>query len=169
MLSSVALTLLHWCQWLQNTAVATAISESAYLYPFIEGSHVIGLALSVGTIIWFDLRLMGVAMRSEPVSAVFAQLRPWILAGFVVMFITGGLLFAARATEAFNSIYFRTKLALLVLGAVNVAIFHGTIDRRRDEWDRAARPPLPARVAGLVSLVLWFAIIAAGRVMAYNL
>ena len=169
MQSTVALTLLHWCQWLQNTDVATSISESAYLYPFIEGSHVLGLALSVGTIIWFDLRLMGVAVRGEPVSAVFAQLRPWILAGFAVMFVTGGLLFAARATEAFNSIYFRTKLALLVIGGINVAIFHVTIDRRRDEWDGAARPPIQARVAGLVSLILWFAIIAAGRVMAYNL
>jgi hypothetical protein len=139
------------------------------VYPFIEGSHVLGLALSVGTIIWFDLRLMGVAMRGEPVSGVFAQLRPWILSGFAVMFVTGGLLFATRATEAFNSVYFRAKLALLVIGALNVVIFHLTIDRRRHEWDDAATPPLQARVAGFVSLVLWLAIIAAGRVMAYNL
>lgn len=165
----VAVTLLQWCEWLQNTDFATSIRESAYLYPFIEGGHVLGLALSVGTIIWFDLRLMGVAVRRESVSVLFAQLRPWILTGFAIMFVTGGLLFAARASEAFNSVYFRTKLALLVIGGLNVAIFHSTVDRRRDEWDSAPRPPLQVRLAGLVSLVLWFAIIAAGRVMAYNL
>jgi len=42
-------------------------------------------------------------------------------------------------------------------------------DRQRHEWDTAGRPPLRARLAGGVSLVLWFGIIAAGRIMAYNL
>ena len=168
-MSTVAMTLLGWCEWLQSTQVATAISESAYLYPFIEGSHVLGLALSVGTVIWFDLGLMGVALRREPVSAVFAQLRPWILTGFAVMFISGGLLFAARATEVFSSGYFRAKVALLLIGGLNVAIFHVTVDRHREAWDRAPHPPLQVRAAGAISLVLWFAVIAAGRVMAYNL
>jgi hypothetical protein len=167
--SGVVTTLLHWCQWLENTDAATSIRESAYAYGLIEGSHVLGLALSVGTVIWFDLRLMGVALRREPVSLVFAQLRPWILFGFAIMFITGGVLFAARASEAFSSVYFRLKMLLLVLAGVNVVVFHSTIDRRRDQWDAAPHPPLEVRVAGGVSLLLWFAIIAAGRVMAYNL
>lgn len=169
MSSGLAVTLLQWCQWLENTDAATSIRESAYLYPFIEGSHVLALAISVGTVIWFDLRLMGVALHREPVSLVFAQLRPWILTGFGIMFITGGLLFAARAGEAFSSVYFRIKIALLLLGGLNVLVFHATIDRRRDDWDSEPRPPLQVRVAGVVSLLLWFAIIAAGRVMAYNL
>ncbi len=168
-MSTVAVTLLEWCERLQNTSLATAISESAYLYPFIEGSHVLGLALSVGTVIWFDLRLMGVSLRREPVSALFAQLRPWILLGFATMFTSGALLFAARASDVFSSGYFRAKLALLMIGGLNVVIFHVTIDRRRHEWDSDPQPPLPARMAGAISLVLWFAIIAAGRVMAYNL
>jgi hypothetical protein len=168
-LTAADVTLLHWCQWLQNTDFATGIRESGYLYPCVEGGHVLGLAFSVGTVMWFDLRLMGIAARRDPVSVLFAQLRPWIIAGFAIMFITGGLLFAARASEAYSSVYFRTKIVLLLVGGLNVAIFHSTIDRRRHEWDRAPRPPLLARLAGLLSLVLWFAIIAAGRVMAYNL
>ena len=113
--------------------------------------------------------LMGVAFRRASVSLLFTQLRPWMLTGFAVMFLTGGLLFSARATEAFNSFYFRTKMALLLLGGLNVVLFHLTVDRRRDEWDRQLPPPAAARVAGGVSLCLWFAIIAAGRIMAYNL
>jgi hypothetical protein len=161
--------LLALCQWLQDTAVATSIRESAYAYPFIEGSHVLALTLSVGTVMWFDLRLMGVAMKRDSVSYVFNQVQPWMLAGFAIMFVTGALLFSARAADAYVSTYFRIKAALLVLGGLNVALFHLTIDRRRDEWDRHERPPARARMAGFVSLLLWFAIIAAGRVMAYNL
>ena len=161
--------LLAWCQWLQDTQLSTAIRTSAYTYPFIEGSHVLGLAFSVGTIVWFDLRLLGVTMRRDRVSEVFDQLRPWATAGFTVMVITGSLLFASRAADAYASIYFRIKVGLLILGALNIVIFHTTIDRHRQQWDTAATPPLRARLAGLLSLILWFSIIAAGRIMAYNL
>jgi hypothetical protein len=161
--------LLEWCQWLQDTGWATAIRESGYTYPIVEGSHVMALALSVGTVMWFDLRLLGLTMRRDPVSGVFAQVRPWMLLGFAIMVVTGVLLFAARAVDAYESTYFRIKLGLLVLGALNVVLFHTTIDRQRDRWDTAERPPFRARMAGGLSLALWFGIIAAGRIMAYNL
>lgn len=163
------MSLLQWCEWLQQTRIGEGLSASAYAYPLIEGSHVLGLALSVGTVMWFDLRLLGVAMRSERVSDVFDQLKPWMLLGFAVMFTTGALLFSSRAVDAYNSTYFRIKLGLLVLGALNMGAFHLTVDRRRGDWDTAATPPVQARVAGLLSLLLWFGIIAAGRIMAYNL
>ena len=163
------MSLLEWCQWLQDTPVGAGIRESAYTYPIIEGSHVMGLALSVGTVMWFDLRLLGVAMRRDTVTNVFDQLRPWMALGFAVMVVTGALLFASRAVDAYESQYFRIKVGLLVLGAVNIVFFHTTIDRQRVEWDTAATPPPRARMAGALSLVLWFGIIAAGRIMAFNL
>ena len=168
-MTGVEAALLRACQWLQSTEFATSIRESGYLYPAIEGSHVLALALSVGVVMWFDLRLAGLVWKQRPVSMVFLRLRPVMLVGFGIMFVTGALLFSARAPEAFQSFYFRTKMALLLLGGVNIALFHLTIDRRRAEWDALQPPPLQARLAGIVSLVLWFAIIAAGRIMAYNL
>jgi len=161
--------LLAFCRWLQDSTFATALRESAVVYPLVQGSHVLSLALSVGTILWFDLRLLGVAMRKDSVSNVFAQVRPWMMLGFAVMFLTGALLFAARAVDAYESTYFRVKIALLVLGAVNIVLFHTTIDRARHQWDTSEVPPFRARLAGACSLVLWFGIIAAGRIMAFNL
>jgi hypothetical protein len=161
--------LLEYSRWLEDTWWATAIRESGYVYPFVEGSHVMALALSVGAVLWFDLRLLGLTMRDDRVSDVFNQVRPWMFLGFAVMFVTGVLLFAARASDAYESPYFRLKLGLLVLGGINNALFHTTIDRQRDQWDAAGLPPARARLAGGVSLALWFAIIAVGRVMAYNL
>jgi len=48
-------------------------------------------------------------------------------------------------------------------------LFHLTIDRLRAEWDNLPIPPLQARIAGAVSLLLWFVIVAVGRLMAYTL
>jgi Na+/melibiose symporter-like transporter len=64
---------------------------------------------------WFDLRLLGLAMRNQAVSEVFDDFRPWMLAGFAIMFLTGFLLFWSHAEECYGSTYFRLKFALLWL------------------------------------------------------
>jgi hypothetical protein len=161
------MTPVEWCKVLEDTRIGEIVRESAF--PYIEGAHVLGLALSVGTVVWFDLRLVGATMRTRPVTEVFQGLKVWMIAGFCLMFLTGALLFTAHAAKAYANGYFRTKMALIVLAGVNTVVYHLTIDRRRAQWGDAPVPPMGARAAGLVSLVLWFSVIAAGRIFAYNL
>jgi len=161
------MTIFDWCKALEDTRVGEIVRESAF--PYVEGVHVLGLALSVGTVVWFDLRLVGAAMRSRSVSGVFRDLKGWMIGGFCLMFLSGALLFTAHASKAYASGYFRAKMALIVLAGLNTAVYHLTIDRRRAEWSNAPIPPWAARAAGLLSLVLWFSVIAAGRIFAYNL
>ena len=139
------------------------------MFPIIETTHVLALGLSVGTVIYFDLRLLGVTFRNTPVSRVFHQVLPWMVVGFGAMFMTGALLFSAHAATLYESPYFRIKVGLLALAAVNLGTFHLTIDRRRTQWDQDTPPPFQARVAGALSVALWLAIIAAGRFTAYTL
>jgi hypothetical protein len=158
----------NFCEWLYVSQVGTGIRESQYVFPLIEGSHLLGIALSVGALCWFDFRLVGLAFQREPVSQVWQQVMPFALAGFVLMFLTGTLLFWAEARVAYHSVHFWIKLALLALAGVNALVFELTTSRSIAAWDAARVPPMPARVAGYVSLVLWTAIIVAGRTMAYT-
>ena len=161
-------SLLEICEWIQNTPSSTAIRESLWVFPIIEGSHVLALGLSVGTVLWFDLRLMGVAMRQHTVSEAFDYVRNWMLMGFTIMFVTGALLFWSQALRCYVSGYFLLKLTLLLLAGINVGVYHFTIDRTCDQWGKAPTPPVKARIAGFVSIVLWAGVIAAGRIMAYT-
>jgi hypothetical protein len=161
------MSLFEMCQAMEQSTISSIVRESAF--PYVEGVHVLGLSLSVGIVMWFDLRLLGAAMRARPVWDVFEDLKVWMFAGFAVMFSTGALLFAAHATKAYSNSYFRAKLALLILAGVNAAIYHFTIGRRRSEWGKAPVPPAPVRAAGLISLLLWFSVIAIGRIFAYYL
>ena len=161
------MSVLEWLNALEQTWLGTVVRESAF--PYVEGTHVLALSLSVGTVAWFDLRLLGLTMRSRPVSEVFDSVKGWMFAGFGVMFVTGASLFAAHATDAYESRSFRVKMALLVLAGINTLVFHVAIDRRRAEWNAAPVPPAAARMAGLASLVLWLSVITAGRMFAYDL
>lgn len=156
------------CQWLQNTPWGVGIRESTLMFPVIEGTHAIGIALSVGVLLIMDLRLAGVLMRREPVSEISNQLMPWSLGGFVIMFITGALLFWSQAMKAYGSIFFRIKLALLVLAAINALVFELKLRRSIATWDTAEKPPFRVRMAGVMGIALWAGVIAAGRTMAYN-
>ena len=84
------------------------------------------------------------------------------------MFVTGALLFTSEAVKLYHSPAFRIKLALLALAGLNALIFHLTIYRDAANWDQTAPAPLRARLAGLLSLAFWIAIIAAGRAIAYG-
>ena len=162
-------SILDICQYIDATQSSTALRESFYVFPIVEGIHVISLAFSVGLVIWFDLRLAGLILKDQPVSAVFRPIRPFMLTGFGIMFVTGVALFWALALRCYSSPFFWIKMGLLLLAGINIAIYHFTIDRRQEEWDTMLIPPVQARIAGLVSLTLWVGIIAAGRLMAYFL
>ena len=162
------MSLYSFCEWLQNTPWGTAIRESTLMFPIIETIHVLALGLSVGTVAVFDLRLLGLGLRREPVSQVMSQIMPWSIAGIVVMFVTGGLLFWCQALKAYDSVFFRIKLLLLVLAGVNALVFQLTVYRSMATWDKAEITPLQVRLTGGLSLALWIGIIAAGRTMAYK-
>jgi len=133
------------------------------VYPIILAVHVLALTISVGTLVWFDLRLLGIKMRSQRVSEVYRQLMPVMLSGFFVMFTTGGLLFWALAAKCYGNVYFRIKLIALMLAAVNALVYHLTTERTIAQWDAAPLPPVRARLAGLFSIVCWIVVIGAGR------
>src|SRR5436190_15687400 len=162
------MSLLQIMQWIQDTQIGTQIRESIWAFPIIEGSHVLGLAFSVGIIYYFDLRLLGYNMRRQSISQVRNQLLPWAICGFVLMTISGVLLFWAQAAKAYVSIFGQIKFFALILAAVNILAYHGITETTIADWDKAPVPPLKVRVAGLFSIVLWTVVIAAGRLMAYT-
>src|SRR5437867_2197108 len=156
-------------QWLQNSDIGTGIRESVWTFPLVETTHVLALALSVGVLIWFDLRLLGWGMKHTPVSQVHKQVMPLAGIGFIVMFISGVLLFWSEAEKCYLSGFFRAKVLFLILADVNAAIFEFTTKKSIEDWDKYPIPPPKARMAGLVSILSWTAVIVAGRATAYNL
>jgi hypothetical protein len=161
--------ILKFLEWLKSTTFSATMQGSTWAEPIVETIHVLTLTLFVGFAVYLDLRLMGLGMRRRRVSEMLQQLNPWLGGGFVVMIVTGILLFAADPVVFYTSIFFKVKMILLVLAGVNVWIFNVTVRRTVDQWDQDAEPPRGARIAAIVSLVLWIAIVAAGRAIAYSI
>jgi hypothetical protein len=161
------MSILSICQWLQHESIGTSIRESVWTFPLIETIHLLALAFSVGIIVLVDLRLIGVAMKDQPVTEVFERLQPMALKGFAINVVTGLILFWSEPMRCYNSSFFRAKLMMLFILGVNAVLFSATTYKSVAAWDKAVITPTPARIAGWLSLVLWAGVIIAGRAIAY--
>jgi hypothetical protein len=113
------------------------------------------------------LRLMGLTFRDEPVSKLARRFLPWAWAGFLIQVITGLLLFSSEATKMYGNIGFDIKMLLILVAGINAFVFHEISYRSVGKWDNDPVAPIGARAAGLISILLWFGIVAAGRWIAY--
>ncbi len=154
--------------WLSETQGSIALHESFYMYPLIETTHVLAIFLFAGSISMVDLRLLGRGFTDTPVSEMTRRMLPWTVIGFIVLLITGALLFYAIPVRSYHSLWFRLKVLLLVVAAVNVWWLHRRIQRDCERWDSDPVPPRNARIAAAVSLLMWAGVIVAGRMIAYN-
>jgi len=161
--------LLQLAQSIENTSVGVMVRESQWGFPILVAIHLLALTVSVGIVIWWDLRLLGISMPRVPVSRVYRRLMPWAFAGFTAMFVSGALLLTGFATAAYGNTYFRIKVAALAVAGLNAALFHFVTERPLVAWDQGVTPPLPARAAGLLSLASWIVVVLAGRMMSYTM
>ncbi len=155
--------------YLENSALADNIRENDLLFPLIESVHVVAICLVVGSILAVDLRLLGLASINRPISRVTAGILPLTWGAFVVAVASGGLLFISNATKYLGNGFFVAKLCLIAVAGLNMAIFHFISAKDLPRWENDARPPLPARLAGGASILLWIAVVACGRWIGFTM
>lgn len=148
--------------WLADTHFSKLMIGNKWWWAFRMDMHVIGLALLIGMIGVFDLRLLGFA-KQLPIAPLH-RLMPWAIVGFSINFVTGGLAFIGMPFFYTYDIAFWLKMCAILLAGLNVAVFYftGTLSRVEHVGAGEDAPPL-AKLIAASSLLLWFAVIILGR------
>ena len=140
----------------------------SWVLPVCESLHFIGMAMLVGIVGVFDLRLLGMAKRL-PVAPL-QRLMPFALLGFVLSLGSGLVFITANPRQylAPLSLSFVAKMFFILLACLNVLFFYATGLRRAvDGVDAGQDAPLGAKVSAGVSLFLWVAVMYWGRVLQF--
>lgn len=158
----------RFASWLDTFQSSTNLHESLYMYGWVESTHVLTLSLFLGMLLIIDLRLLGVGFTNIPASTLLEKLDKPMMIGFVIMVITGLLLYYAIPVRSTQSIFFRVKLILLVTAGINALLIRRMTHEQVLPWDNEIKPPRRIRVGAALSLTFWALIVAAGRMMAYD-
>lgn len=135
-----------------------ALKSHLWAYPALEMVHISGIALLLGNLVLLELRVFGLG-PALPVRELARLSLGLALSGFVIAAASGLLMFASQPAELLANRAFTLKMLLLFIAACNAAWFHGrgALDKL-DVW---------ARVQMGVSSLIWLAILACGRWIAY--
>lgn len=149
---------------LEASALGEQMRNSTLLYPIANLVHLLGLVLLLGSLLFLDLRLLGVG-REFAIQAVSARLTPLAIAGVLILVVSGSCMFAADAEPLAGNRVMQVKLLLISLGLGNALLFRHWWSSRLPDWD--ARPPLLGRLQALASLLIWLVVMGLGRLLAY--
>jgi hypothetical protein len=148
---------------LANTALARWL-QTGWVFPIVESVHILSFAARVGAIAVVDARLLGL-LRHAAIEPLLRSALPVALVGFCMAVASGSLLFVANAGELLANRAFVAKIALLMLAGLNAAAFHASAAKAA--LHTTDPPGLAIRAAGAASLLLWAAVVVAGRLIAY--
>ena len=155
--------------YFEDSGLADNIRENDLLFPLIESVHVLAISLVVGSIFVVDLRLLGLASIRRPVGRVIDGILPLAWSAFAVAVASGSLLFISNATKYLANGYFVAKLFLILAAGLNMVVFHFVSAKDLPKWENEPAPPLPARLAGGLSILLWVAVVACGRWIGFTM
>ena len=161
--------IVSFAKWLEATAPAQAISQSAWMFPAAETIHVIAIALVVGSITVLDLRLLGLSWTRRPITEIAGEVLPWTWISFGVAAVAGVVMFVSAAGKYIVDLPFQLKFVLMFLAAVNMMVFHRFTYPGVAQWDRNASPPRAAKIAAALSLVFWIGVVTCGRLVSFSI
>ena len=151
--------------WVQATSLSHFIVFQIWVWPLCETLHFVGLALVIGLVGFFDLRLMGF-YRRIPIDAV-RELMPFAIAGFLTNLVTGVIFLIGHPEQYLHSWVWWMKVLFLAVAGLNAFVFELTVGKRLGLIKTGDDTPIGAKLIGAVSLVSWLGVLYWGRMLPF--
>jgi hypothetical protein len=152
-------------QWLEQTTFSDWVLTSFIGFPLMLSLHAVGLAISMGLLLVLNLRMLGLFRFISYIFFKRALLLAWT--GLGINFLSGTILFVPRGVEYVGDTAFLTKMVLIIFGLFNTVWLHRQLVRESGLWASDLAAPIPVRFWAATSMVIWFGVIASGRLIAY--
>ena len=134
------------------------IELSSWAYPVLEIVHIFGIAMLLGNLVLLELRVFGRG-KNLPVADLARLSLGLAAVGFSLAALSGVLMFSTRPAELLSNRAFTLKMALLFTAACNAGWFHARQSLEKLDFT--------ARALMMVSTLIWIAVVACGRWIAY--
>ena len=156
-----------WLDYVGDSQLGSAMRSELWIYPIVEVVHIIGFVVLVGSVVLFDLRVLGCS-RDLPVTALARHLLRWGVAALLLIVPAGLMMFSAHPHDFASNDVFILKLCLIGIAGLNAAVFHVGVFRSVDRWNTDTAAPGIAKIQAILSIMLWISVVLCGRLLAYT-
>lgn len=139
---------------------ANPLNANEWAFPLTECFHITSFALSIGTIMLVDLRMLGLGMGHQTTRQLLKDTGLWTLAGLIIVITSGLLIFSSDPIMYLHNEAFRFKITMLTLAI----IYNYTIHRKVAMSDGAGGL---AMMTGVFSVLLWVSVVFGGLWIAF--
>ncbi len=132
--------------------------------PILQTLHLLSIVAIMASALMIDLRILGLALPSQEIHEMAQRLRFWAVAGVLGVFSSGIWFVLARPNRYFTNPVFQIKFALLLPALLcSYWIFRTALRKPNFYLIHFWR----AKLLAMTSLLLWIAVVLAGRWIAY--
>ena len=146
---------------MEKWPISMYIGGSLWIFPVVQAFHLVAVALFIGAVLMINLRMMGAGFKEQPLAKVARDARPWIIWGFVFIFVTGLPQLMQNASREYYSEYFWMKMEFLAAGLILTAITLAYMSRQANE----TRTGVGAKLTGLLALGVWAGVVIPARLI----
>jgi hypothetical protein len=155
------------CVWIDQTQLSQWMQVTNWVVPTVQTVHILAIAVVASSALMIDLRLIGVFWADRPMRDVSARFLPLVWWPLLILLITGLIMVISEPARSLKNPAFQLKMALLIGALIITGIFQ-FLQRRNSRFvDLHKAPRAAALTVAIVSMLLWSAIIFAGRWIAY--
>jgi hypothetical protein len=154
------MTLYHTAQTIESSALGQTIRESTWLFPAIESTHLLALALLGGSILIMSLSILGWGLRT-PVAELYRSAHRYLNGAVILLVLTGVFLGISEPVKLYGRQAFLVKMiSLAVALLVTYFVFNPLI--RRGESGAIMR------VVTILTMSAWLLVALAGRWIGFS-
>ncbi len=154
------MSLYHTAQNIEASALGQTIRESTWLFPAIESTHLLALALLGGSILIMSLSILGWGLRT-PVADLYKSAHRYLNAAVIVLLITGVLLGVSEPVKLYGRQAFWVKMISLGLALLVTYFVFNPLVRR-------GAAGLALRFVTVLTISAWLLVAMAGRWIGFS-
>lgn len=154
-------------KWLAATPMSTTIGNTPWITPAVQCAHILAISAVMACMMMVNLRLLGAVGRDEAVASVSRRYGTWVWPALAVLLLSGSVLIVGEPRRSLENKIFLAKMTLVATAAILTFVLQRPLGRDAAFWDRGGRQRLAQAIAA-ISILLWVAIVFAGRWIAYT-
>ncbi len=153
--------------WLSNTRLSALVDSNIWIAPVVQTTHILAIAATFGSVLMVNMRIVGLGGRSQSLADTVARYAPWVWWGLLVLLVSGLILIIGEPARELLNPCFWSKMVLVVGAALLSLWFQDQVRRNAGRWELMPHGALAVRAGAAAVVLVWIAIIAFGRWIAY--